>query len=183
MIQTFRDRTLEAVMNSIRNGLGMRETEIARKPSRPWDPHFYAIFAQVHNTLLVKWSRPRSTERRRSDEEDGTNATASFGRDRRRTSDEQIEKRQSAVTTEAKMSESEGHHGKPSLVRGRRAYGGSDGLLPPAPRNLRGGDRKADPQTLPARGSDPRAPQAPFGVANFPIVRAGIRKSTRREER
>jgi catechol 2,3-dioxygenase-like lactoylglutathione lyase family enzyme len=42
---------LEAVMNSIRNGLGMRETEIARKPSRPWDPHFYAIFAQVHNTL------------------------------------------------------------------------------------------------------------------------------------
>jgi hypothetical protein len=44
--------TLEAVMNSIRNGLGMRETEIAREPSRPWNPHhFYAIFAQVHNTL------------------------------------------------------------------------------------------------------------------------------------
>jgi len=44
-------RFLEAVMNSIRNGLGMRETEIAREPSRPWNPHSYAIFAQVHNTL------------------------------------------------------------------------------------------------------------------------------------
>jgi len=42
---------LEAVMNSNRNGLGMRETEIAREPGRPWNPHFYAIFAQVHNTL------------------------------------------------------------------------------------------------------------------------------------
>jgi hypothetical protein len=42
---------LEAVMNSIRNSLGMRETEIAREPSRLWNPHFYAIFAQVHNTL------------------------------------------------------------------------------------------------------------------------------------
>jgi hypothetical protein len=31
--------------------LGMRETEIARKPSRLWNPHFYAIFVQVHNTL------------------------------------------------------------------------------------------------------------------------------------
>jgi hypothetical protein len=41
----------EAVMNSIGNGLGMRETEITREPSRPWSPHFYAIFAQVHNTL------------------------------------------------------------------------------------------------------------------------------------
>jgi hypothetical protein len=38
-------------MNSIRNGLGMRETEIAKEPSRPWNPHFYAIFARVHNTL------------------------------------------------------------------------------------------------------------------------------------
>jgi hypothetical protein len=38
-------------MNSMRNGLGMRETEIAKEPSRPWNPHFYAIFAQVHNTL------------------------------------------------------------------------------------------------------------------------------------
>src|SRR5215212_9149443 len=42
---------LEAVMNSIRNSLGMPETEIAREPSRLWNPHFYAIFAQVHNTL------------------------------------------------------------------------------------------------------------------------------------
>src|SRR5215213_1163735 len=41
-------------MNSIRNGLGMRETEVARETSRPWNPHFYAIFAQVHNTLLGK---------------------------------------------------------------------------------------------------------------------------------
>jgi hypothetical protein len=43
--------TLERVMNSIRNGLGMRETEIAKEPSRPWNPHSYAVFAQVHNTL------------------------------------------------------------------------------------------------------------------------------------
>ena len=42
---------LEAVMNSIRNGLGMRETEIVKEPTRPWNPHFYAIFARVHNTL------------------------------------------------------------------------------------------------------------------------------------
>jgi hypothetical protein len=42
---------LERVMNSIRNGLGMRETEIAKDPSRPWNPHSYAVFAQVHNTL------------------------------------------------------------------------------------------------------------------------------------
>jgi ABC-type transport system involved in multi-copper enzyme maturation permease subunit len=42
---------LEAVMNSITNGLGMRKTEIAKEPSRPWNPHFYAVFAQVHNTL------------------------------------------------------------------------------------------------------------------------------------
>ena len=42
---------LEAVMNSIRNGLGMRETEIVKEPTRPWNPHFYAIFTQVHNTL------------------------------------------------------------------------------------------------------------------------------------
>jgi hypothetical protein len=45
------DLDLERVMNSIRNGLGMRETEIAREPSRPWNPHFYAIFTRVHNTL------------------------------------------------------------------------------------------------------------------------------------
>ena len=43
--------SLEAVMNSVRNGLGMRETEITREPSRLWNPHSYAIFAQVHNTL------------------------------------------------------------------------------------------------------------------------------------
>ena len=45
------NKALERVMNSIRNGLGMRETEIAREPRRPWNPHFYAVFAQVHNTL------------------------------------------------------------------------------------------------------------------------------------
>jgi hypothetical protein len=42
---------VEAIINSIRNGLGIGETEIARKPSRPWNPHFYAVFTQVHNTL------------------------------------------------------------------------------------------------------------------------------------
>src|SRR5215213_10930450 len=42
---------LEAVMNSITNSLGMRKTEIAKEPSRTWNPHFYAVFAQVHNTL------------------------------------------------------------------------------------------------------------------------------------
>ena len=42
---------LERVMNSIRNGLGMGKTEIAKDPSRAWNPHFYAVFAQVHNTL------------------------------------------------------------------------------------------------------------------------------------
>src|SRR5215204_4408365 len=42
---------LERVMNSIRNALGMRETEMARELRRPWNPHFYAVFAQVHNTL------------------------------------------------------------------------------------------------------------------------------------
>src|SRR5215218_1087387 len=34
-------RPLEAVMNSIRNGLGMRETEIVKEPTRPRNPHFY----------------------------------------------------------------------------------------------------------------------------------------------
>jgi hypothetical protein len=29
----------------------MRETQIAREPGRPWNLHFYAIFARVHNTL------------------------------------------------------------------------------------------------------------------------------------
>src|SRR5215213_6618480 len=33
---------LEAVMNSISNGLGMRNTGTSRKPNRPWNPHFYA---------------------------------------------------------------------------------------------------------------------------------------------
>jgi len=42
---------LERVMDSIRNGLGMGKTEIAKEPSRPFSPHFYAVFAQVHNTL------------------------------------------------------------------------------------------------------------------------------------
>jgi uncharacterized membrane protein YgaE (UPF0421/DUF939 family) len=42
---------LEHVMNSIGNALGMRETEIARGSSRPCNPHFYGVFAQVHNTL------------------------------------------------------------------------------------------------------------------------------------
>jgi hypothetical protein len=42
---------LERVMNSITNGLGMGKMEIAKEPSLPWNPHFYAIFAQVHNTL------------------------------------------------------------------------------------------------------------------------------------
>jgi hypothetical protein len=43
--------SLEGVMNSIRKGLGMGKTEIAKEPSRPWNSHFYAVFAQVHNTL------------------------------------------------------------------------------------------------------------------------------------
>jgi hypothetical protein len=42
---------LEHVMNSIRNALGMRETEIARESRRSWNPHSYAVFAEVHNTL------------------------------------------------------------------------------------------------------------------------------------
>jgi hypothetical protein len=44
-------------MNSIRNGLGTRKTEIAREPSRPWNPHFYAIFTQVHNTLYERGAK------------------------------------------------------------------------------------------------------------------------------
>jgi hypothetical protein len=38
-------------MDSIRNSLGMRETEITREPNRLCNPHFYVVFAQVHNTL------------------------------------------------------------------------------------------------------------------------------------
>jgi len=49
--ERFGEFSLERVMNSIRNALGMPKTEIAREPRRPWNPHFYAIFAQVHNTL------------------------------------------------------------------------------------------------------------------------------------
>jgi hypothetical protein len=44
-------QALERVMNSIRIGLEMGKTEVAKEPSRPWNPHFYAVFAQVHNTL------------------------------------------------------------------------------------------------------------------------------------
>jgi phage/plasmid-associated DNA primase len=51
MLLNVENGTLERVMNSIRNGIGMRETEIAKEPSRPWNPHSYAVFAQVHNTL------------------------------------------------------------------------------------------------------------------------------------
>jgi hypothetical protein len=42
---------LEAVMNSIRNGLGMRKTENRKGPSWPENPHPNAVFTQVHNTL------------------------------------------------------------------------------------------------------------------------------------
>jgi hypothetical protein len=42
---------LERVMNSIRKGLGIGKREIGREPSRPCNPHFYAVFAQIHNTL------------------------------------------------------------------------------------------------------------------------------------
>jgi hypothetical protein len=49
--ERFEAARLERVMNSIGNALGMRETEIARGSRRPWNPHFYAVFAQVHNTL------------------------------------------------------------------------------------------------------------------------------------
>ncbi len=42
---------LEAVMNSMRNGLGMRKTGDRRKPTQPDNPHSNAVFARVHNTL------------------------------------------------------------------------------------------------------------------------------------
>ena len=45
-------------MNSIRNGLGMRETQIVKEPTRPWKPHFYAIFASSSITR----SRPNGKE-------------------------------------------------------------------------------------------------------------------------
>jgi hypothetical protein len=40
-------------MNSTSYGLGMRKTGTSRKPSRLWNPHFYASFTQVHNTLYA----------------------------------------------------------------------------------------------------------------------------------
>ncbi|CAN5707853.1 hypothetical protein BH24ACT22_BH24ACT22_02780 [soil metagenome] len=42
---------LEAVMNSIKNCLGMRKTWIAKTIGRPWNSRFYGDFIQVHNTL------------------------------------------------------------------------------------------------------------------------------------
>jgi len=42
---------LEAVMNSIRNGLGMRKARDCGGPSQPENPHPNAVFTQVHNTL------------------------------------------------------------------------------------------------------------------------------------
>jgi hypothetical protein len=42
---------LEGVMNSIKNGIGMRKTWIAKTTVRPWNPHSYGVFTQVHNTL------------------------------------------------------------------------------------------------------------------------------------
>jgi hypothetical protein len=42
---------LEAVMNSIRNGLEMRKTGDCGGPSQPENAHPNAVFAQVHNTL------------------------------------------------------------------------------------------------------------------------------------
>jgi glucose/arabinose dehydrogenase len=42
---------LEAVMNSVRNSLGMRKTRDHRGPIQPENPHCNAVFTQVHNTL------------------------------------------------------------------------------------------------------------------------------------
>ena len=44
-------------MNSMRNGLGMRETEIAKEPSRPWNPHFYAIISMRFSPKSITRSR------------------------------------------------------------------------------------------------------------------------------
>ena len=44
-------RLLEAVMNSIKNGLDKRETGGRVRLSRPENPHSDAIFTRVHNTL------------------------------------------------------------------------------------------------------------------------------------
>jgi hypothetical protein len=51
MLKHMRRQILEAVMNSIRNGLGMRKTENRKGPSWPENPHPNAVFTQVHNTL------------------------------------------------------------------------------------------------------------------------------------
>ncbi len=45
------ERCLEAVMNSITNGLGMRKTGNRRGSGQLKNPHFNAFFTQVHNTL------------------------------------------------------------------------------------------------------------------------------------
>jgi hypothetical protein len=42
---------LEAGMNSIKNGLGMRKTSTAKSSGRPWNPHSYGVFTRVNNTL------------------------------------------------------------------------------------------------------------------------------------
>ncbi len=42
---------LEAVMDSIRNGLGMRKTENRRGSGQPETSHSNAVFTQIHNTL------------------------------------------------------------------------------------------------------------------------------------
>ena len=42
---------LEAVMNSIRNGLGMRKAGDRRGAGQPENPHSNTVFSQVHNTL------------------------------------------------------------------------------------------------------------------------------------
>ena len=42
---------LERVMNLGKNRIEMRTTGTSRKPSWPWNPHFYAVTNRVHNTL------------------------------------------------------------------------------------------------------------------------------------
>ena len=61
-------------MNSVRNGLEMRETKITRELSRPWNPHSYAIFAQVHNSLQEVEAPDHSTRR------DGTHTALAMTR-------------------------------------------------------------------------------------------------------
>jgi hypothetical protein len=45
------EEVLEAVMNLIRNGLGMRKAEDRRGAGQPENPHSNTVFTQVHNTL------------------------------------------------------------------------------------------------------------------------------------